>query len=139
MNAEELLRKYQQLVNTPPDSPSLFNESGESISTLLQSSSVRVLLVRTINEPKSVSIEVEIWLPGSTQGQLSLEPTGSKKNQETDLGKVLFQMIECLQYLHRLYESGFTIDVIRHDCLWTASQTFQKLPSLETFELLLPP
>jgi len=133
MNAEELMKKYQQLTAKPLDKPSKENETGESVFALFQSSSLRILLLRSSEEPGIVSIEVEVWLPGNNSNNDLTEPDNEK------LGVILTQMINHLQYLLRLHQSGFTLDVIKHDCLWTASKSFKKTPSRDLFDLLLPP
>jgi hypothetical protein len=140
MNAEELMQKYQQLTAQPLDLPSKENESSESVVTLLQSSSLRILLLRTLKEPETVSIEVEIWLPGNNSDTGPVNSSYSSATLENKkLGVLLSEMINHLQYLLRLHQSGFVLDVIKHDCLWTASKTFKKPPRLEVFDLLLPP
>lgn len=133
MNAETLMKKYQQLIATPVESPSSFNESGESLATLIQTSTLRILLVRSAENPKNVAVEVEVWLPSRNS-----EPLSDDTSDE-DLSAILSRMISHLQYLLRLHKSGFTLDVIKHDCLWTASRSFTKTPSRELFELLIPP
>ncbi len=140
MNPEELMKKYQQLTAKPLDSPSMKNESGESVMSLFQSSSLRILLLRTSEEPETVSVEVEVWLPGNNSDNGSSQSNSPSADSENEkLGVVLGQMIDHLQYLLRLHQSGFILDVIKHDCLWTASKSFVKPPSREVFDLLLPP
>ena len=97
-------------------------------------------MLRTSEEPDIVSIEVEVWLPGNNSNngsENSNSPSTELENEK--LGAVLSQMIGHLQYLLRLHQSGFMLDVIKHDCLWTASKSFEKPPSQKIFELLLPP
>ena len=140
MNTEELMKKYQQLTAKPLDSPSVKNESGESVASLYQSSSLRILVLRTSEEPDTVSVEVEVWLPGNNSDSGSGDSNQTSTESENEkLGAVLSQMIDHLQYLLRLHQSGFMLDVIKHDCLWTASKSFEKLPNREIFDLLLPP
>lgn len=133
MKAEKLFEKYQQLTATPLDSSSLENESGESVAALYQSSSLRILVIRSSENPDIASIEVEVWLPSINSNH---DPDQS---DDELLSEVLSKMIEDLSYLLKLHQSGFTLDVIKHDCLWTASKTFEKPPSREFFNLLLPP
>ncbi|MFX1317958.1 MAG: hypothetical protein ACFE9D_01115 [Promethearchaeota archaeon] len=140
MNAEELMKKYHQLSTKPMAVPSLENESGESVETLYQSSSLRILLIRTTADPENVTLEVEVWLPGSySDDDLTSLSKTEGKTQNEKLGEMLGQMITHLQYLYSLHQSGFSLDVIKHDCLWTASCTFSKLPDRELFDRLLPP
>ena len=138
MKLEELIEKYQQLT-TPPVDSSLLSELGETVTPLIQTTSLRILLIRTKKDPKTVSIEVEVWLPNHTES-IDQTPNSSQDNFKDDnLGHTLSRLIELMQYLLRLHQSGFMLDVIKHDCLWTASRSFSKHPSRGTFELLLPP
>ncbi|MFX1565732.1 MAG: hypothetical protein ACFFCH_07065 [Promethearchaeota archaeon] len=140
MNSQQLMKKYKQLTAKPLSAPSMQNESGESVQSLFQSPSLRILLLRTVQNPSIVSVEVEIWLPNissANSSEASKDTTGSSENKM--LGVILAQMIKHLQYLLRLHESGFTLDVIKHDCLWTASKVFETPPGRELFDLLLPP
>ena len=140
MNVEELMKKYNELAAKPLASPSQENESGESVATLYQSSSLRILLVRTSEEPESVSIEVEVWLPSVNSENGSDETTNSDIEHNNDrLGVILGRVINHLSYLLKLHQSGFNLDVIKHDCLWTASKSFSKPPTRMMFEHLLPP
>lgn len=140
MNAQELMKKYKEMTAKPVNSPSQDNESGESVSTLYQSSSLRILLVRTSEEPESVSVEVEVWLPSFNSENGSNETPNSNGDFENErLGVILGQMISHLSYLLKLHKSGFLLDVIKHDCLWTASKSFSKPPTRMMFEHLLPP
>jgi hypothetical protein len=140
MNSQELMKKYKQLAAKPLTSPSIQNESGESIQSLFQSPSLRILLLRTSENPSTVSVEVEVWLPNislSNGSEGSENTSGDSDNEK--LGAILAQMITHLQYLLRLHQAGFTLDVIKHDCLWMASKMFEKPPSRDLFDLLVPP
>lgn len=138
MNLEELMQKYQQLTTSAVNS-SLLSELGESVTPLMQTTSLRILLLRTTKDPKTVSIEVEVWLPNHKESRDETLDNSQDKPKKDNLSHTLSRLIELLQYLLRLHESGFTLDVIKHDCLWTASRSFSKPPSRKMFKLLLPP
>lgn len=140
MNSEQLMKKYQQLTAKPLNSPSIQNESGESVQPLFQSPSLRILLLRTSETPSIVSVEVEVWLPNiSSDNGSEVSKDMVEGSEHEKLGVILAQMITHLQYLLQLHRSGFTLDVIKHDCLWTASKVIDKPPGRELFEMLLPP
>ena len=86
-----------------------------------------------------VSIEVEVWLPHRKEVRDETSDNSQDSSKDDNLGHTLSRLIELMQYLLRLHQSGFTLDVIKHDCLWTASRSFSKPPSRKIFELLLPP
>ena len=141
MTIDQLMAKYQKIISTPvhPSTSSL-NESGEIVDILLQTNSMRILVIRESMNPQTVSLEVEVWLPNRNPNT----PDTESNNTETELKDVnlstsLSRMIDHLQYLLKLHHSGFTLDVIKHDCLWTASKSFTETPSRALFELLIPP
>ena len=139
MNADELMEKYSQLTAKPLDSSTIEIESGESVAILFESSSLRILLLRKLEEPDNVSVEVEVWLPDNPKDCSLVSTSLPNASENQKLGVILAEMITHLQYLYRLYQFGFTLDIIKHDCLWTASHTFKKPPDSELFKVLLPP
>ena len=141
MTIHKLMEKYQKIVSTPVDSPTpTFNESGETVEILLQTKSLRILVIRESVNPQTVSLEVEVWLPNRNPTALDTESeTTETELEDEDLSTTLSRMIDHLQYLLKLHKSGFTLDVIKHDCLWTASKSFTETPSRALFELLIPP
>lgn len=134
MSVSKLKEKYEQLVKEPlPKVTS--NEDGEIVFTLYQTEWLRILVVRSVKESQVISIEVEISLPRGLSDQ---KPRRQESNDE-DVNGTLEIMIEHLRYMQRLQSEGFTLDIIRQDCLWTASKEFKKIPSQSLFKLLLPP
>ena len=130
-SASNLIKKFNKLIQSPIDSSNC-NEDGESTVNLLQSDWTRILLVRNIEKPNEVQIEVESSLP-----KFNI----IEENQaEGAIARTLVkEMIAQLEYLLKLQESGFTLDVIGQECLWTAFKTFDSVPDENMLELLLPP
>ena len=141
MTIDQLLEKFQKIISTPAESPSPpFNESGETVEILLQTNSMRILVIRESVNPQTVNLEVEVWLPNRNPNTFDTESqTAETERDDEDLSTSLSRMIDHLQYLLKLQQSGFTLDVIKHDCLWTASKSFTETPSRDLFELLIPP
>ena len=137
MQATELMEKYLQVVKTAP-APEALEAAGEVIVVLHTTRWARILLVWRADTPKQVVIEVEVSLPRAVK-QVRASELLACGEQETEMGELLKELIEHQQYLLRLKTVGFVLDVIRQDCLWTASGTFTGNPSLEVFELLIPP
>jgi hypothetical protein len=130
-SASNLIKKFNKLIQTPIDSSNC-NEDGESTVNLFQSDWTRILLVRSIEKPNEVQIEVESSLPKFGTAEVN-------KTEGVVVGNLVKEMIDQLQYLLKLQESGFTLDVIGQECLWTASKTFDCAPDENMFQLLLPP
>lgn len=141
MTIKQLMEKYQKIISTPIESTtSTFNESGETVEILLQTNSMRILVIRESVNPQTVSLEVEVWLPNRNPNTLHTESKSTETQlEDEDLSTTLTKMIDHLQYLLKLQQSGFILDVIKHDCLWTASKSFSETPSRDVFELLIPP
>ena len=141
MTIDQLMEKFQKIICTPIESPTpTFNESGETVELLLQTNSMRILVIRESVNPQTVSLEVEVWLPNRNHNTLDAKSkTTETELEDEDLSITLSRMIDHLQYLLKLQQSGFILDVIKHDCLWTASKSFTKKPSRALFELLIPP
>ncbi len=141
MTIDQLMEKYQKIISTPIESPTpTLNESGETVEILLQTNSMRILVIRESMNPQTVNLEVEVWLPNRSPNTLDTDSkTTETELEDKNLSTTLSRMIDHLQYLLTLQQSGFTLDVIKHDCLWTASKSFTKKPSRDLFELLIPP
>ncbi len=137
MQATELLDKYLKVVKTAP-SPEALEAAGEVIVVLHKTRWARLLLVWRVDEQEKVIIEVEVSLPKVVKRvrESNLDACG---DTEGEMGELLTELMKHQQYLLRLKKVGFTLDVIRQDCLWTASGVFTKQPKHEVFELLVPP
>ena len=109
------------------------NDDGDFIATLCQTQWIRVLLVRRPDHGRESLVNVELSLPECAFEMVDLSVSGR------DAIGLLDDMITHLQYMKQLGNSGFTLDVIGHDCLWTASCFFPGILEDEMFELLLPP
>jgi hypothetical protein len=137
--ASSLMDKYKQLTTSPLNSSNMTDE-GDSISVLCQTNWIRIVLVRKSDEPNVVTIEVESSLP-KCAGVYSSPKTNSSSTEllEMDDSELLSGMITHLQYMQRLHELGFDLEIIGPDCLWTAYSEFESMPSRKTFEVLVPP
>ncbi|MFX0077905.1 MAG: hypothetical protein ACFE8O_01585 [Candidatus Hermodarchaeota archaeon] len=141
MTIDQLIDKYQKIISTPVESLSpTLNESGETVEVLLQTNLMRILVIRESLNPQTVCLEVEVWLPTRNPNTPDTELDNTETELEDEnLSTTLSRIIDHLQYLLKLHQFGFTLDVIKHDCLWTASKSFTETPSRELFELLIPP
>jgi hypothetical protein len=137
MQAAQLMEKYQRIVETTPSREAL-EAAGEVIVVLHKTRWARILLVWRADEREQVMIEVEVSLPKVVQ-QVS-KPSSAAGGEEEEMGELLTDLMKHQKYLLRLKKVGFVLDVIRQDCLWTASRKFMENPAKEVFEfLLLPP
>ena len=95
---------------------------------------VRVLLLKHNTDSRIVSIEVESYLPDFVE-----KGTDSDSGEKRDMVEVVNGMIAHLQYLLKLGTSGFNLDFIGPDYLWTATRDIDKTLDLDFFEVLIPP
>ena len=107
-------------------------DNPEVIFSLWQSDWVRILLVRNVENPNWTTLEIESSLPARIQGEHKNADDG------LEIRELLTGMIKTLEYLIRLQEAGFTLDIIGQDCMWTAYLEFDTLPDAALFQMLLP-
>ncbi len=140
ISISELIKRYSELSGVPDDKLS-FNENGESLSILCQSEWVRILVIRRLNTPDQVTIEVELSFPTRvhTKKVETNEEADIEANSTKDTLALLEEAVTHLRYLAKLHDRGFALDVIGQECLWTAFRDFNNTPDAEMFELLNPP
>jgi hypothetical protein len=128
----ELVKKYEEAVESSPKKTDL-NDASEAITTLHQDDWLRILLIRQIDTPELVTIEVESSLPLKAQGHPSLSSASNETRE------MLEGMIHTLKYLLNLESEGFSLDVIGQDCMWTAYREFSLPVNLAVFDIISPP
>ncbi|MFW9918142.1 MAG: hypothetical protein ACFFED_00935 [Candidatus Thorarchaeota archaeon] len=126
----DLYQQCKDLLSKPIASES--SDNPEVITSLWQSDWVRILLVRNIDNPDWTTIEIESSLPLRVQGEHK-NIAGGLETRE-----LLNGMIQTLEYLLRLQDAGFSLDIIGQDCMWTAFLEFDALPAQSFFEALIP-
>ncbi len=124
----ELKTRWNQLSNR-----TLKSEDEECISILYENDWVRILGVRNTDNPEEKRIEVEVSLPlGSVSTPLD-DITG------IEVESFIQNLIKHLEYLLSLADSGFTLDVMTREGIYTAHLELENSPSDTMFDVLLPP
>ena len=126
------MKECYEHFKTSPFDELVLNEDGESIESLCETDWARILLIRTTEEPSSINVEVEISLPKSITGHCSKPVDQTPRD-------ALKSMITHLEYLLKLEDFGFELDLVGEDCLWTASKKSTNSPEEELFKALIPP
>ncbi len=104
-------------------------DTNELIETVFETNWIRLLLLKSLHDSvEYISIEVELSLPK--------DPSIEKANEN---GSILNDMIIHLNYLKNLQSIGFDIEVMRSDCLWTATLVLEAEPSKDLCNALTPP
>lgn len=128
-SSPDLYRKLKEILNEPIDA-SL--DSPESVSVLFQDDWIRILVVRLSEAPELVTLEIESSLPLHARN-----PDGNSE-ENSEARDFLKGTIRTLEYFLRLQESGFQLDIIGQDCMWTAHMDFSECPDERILEDLLP-
>ena len=104
------------------------NVAGEFVRLVRVSEWVQIAFIRHDDE---IGIEVEVSLPVCT----CREPHQDLPSQL----ELIQGMMSHLLYLKGLLELGFTLSIIREDCLWVATHLVRDKPSSEVFNAIVPP
>lgn len=128
-SSPDLYRKLKEILNEPIEA-SL--DSPEAVSILFQDDWIRILVVRIAEAPELVTLEIESSLPLHARN-----PYG-KSEENSDARELLKGTIRTLEYFLRLQESGFELDIIGQDCMWTAHMDFSECPDETILADLLP-
>ena len=95
------------------------------------------MLVRSIEDDRSVVIDVEVSLPSRSSSYFE---TPVSDVDDTFSSRVLLEiMMAHIQYILNLEASGFSVDLVGDGCLMVAYKSFLDTPDAETFRLLQPP
>lgn len=124
---EDFVSRFQELVRSQID-PSDVYETGESIDLVWKTEWVAISLIRKLTFPISLAVQVEISMPVSTLD-----------NDTMDYSAMPDVVILHMEYLRKLLNAGFVVEVIGEECLWVASKDFGEIPPSETLDILMPP
>jgi hypothetical protein len=125
--ARDIEASYHSFMNEPL-SALKENVAGEFVRIVRMSEWVQIAFIRHDDE---IVIEVEVSLPVYACG----EPHRDTSNQL----ELLQGMMSHLLYIKDLVELGFTLSIIREDCLWVASYLAKEKPSSNVFNAIEPP
>ena len=98
----------------------------------------------SLDNPEVISVLCNVdnrdWMTIEIESSLPLRIQGEHKNPEAglEIRDLLNGMIQTLEYLLRLQDAGFSLDIIGQDCMWTAYLEFNDLPDQDFFNLLIP-
>ena len=129
-SGKELSRIYDTFVNSTFDDLKL-NTDGEYVEIVDISEWIHIAFMRCDDELRNIEIEVEVSIPKRKCGE-SLGDTATQI-------QLLQDMITSLLYIRNLLEKGFTLSVIKEDCIWIASCLVIEKPVDEIFDALVSP
>ncbi|TFF91811.1 hypothetical protein EU545_02845 [Candidatus Thorarchaeota archaeon] len=105
----------------------------EAIEVIYQNDWLRMVVATDPSLSDRLFLAVEICIPnvGTTNR--------TRRDDTSQTLSVLRGMIEHLEYLCRLSTAGFNLQIIREDCLWTATRFLPISPEVDDFRVLVPP
>jgi hypothetical protein len=120
--------RLQELVEAPLE-PSDVDQSGSSMSVLCRTDWVEILVLRCVENPETLRIEVEISMPVETRPDRHI-------GQPERLPSI---MIAHMEYLLKLLDVGFSLHVVGEEGLWITTSQFTGIPSPDVVQRLVPP
>jgi len=124
----DISSKLQELVETPPQSSEV-GGSGYQESVLCRTEWVEILLMRSAEDPEILRIEVEVLVPAAAQ----------PREYPIPQDKMPLNMVAHMEYLMKLLDMGFSLQVVGEECLWVATGQFAGIPPSDVVQELAPP
>ena len=132
MELTDLVEGYELLRSTSQLDP-IYSETGR-IVLLHDDGSVRIYLTKGSDSWEGVTLEIEIFM-GVSRNQKSSEST----NDVTLSRDQLIECISLIEYLLRLKEAGFNLEIVLDGCIWTARCLVESRPGSQLFGIIVPP
>lgn len=138
MEFTDLVEGYELLSSISQLDP-VYSETGR-IVLLHDDGSVRIYLTKDPDSWEDITLEIEIFMGGSR----NLKSVESKATDDygSDLSLSRSQLVESIslmEYLLRLEESGFNLEIVLDGCIWTARCIVKNKPDLRLFGTIVPP
>ena len=139
MRYRDLVEAYGQLRSSGADS--LFvNGVPEKVVSILETQRIRVLLLRLVDNPDKIKLEVEVTVPEQLQEfNDSLPSDEPESSDQSDLCNALEVTVILYQYLIQLRQTGFFLEFFREEGVWIASFELEIVPTKGFFSQIKPP
>ena len=124
MRLSELEERYRQQMSMPLSQLPQYDE-GERFGILYNEESIRIFLIRSINQENIIKIEIEFDVCPHLESNNDAIP-------------VLEKMISNLYYLKGLLQHGYQLEIIENSCIWSLRKGFTKALGHSDLVLLLP-
>jgi len=138
MELSELVEGYELLRSTSQFDP-LYSETGRTV-LLYDDGYVRIYLTKGPDLWEEISLEIDVFMGvGSTAKSGQTEPINDVTD---DVSLSRTQLIECISYIEymlRLEEAGFGLEVVLDGCIWTARYTLGREPDSQLLRTIVPP
>lgn len=138
MNLSKLVEGYELLRSTSHLDP-LFSESGRTV-LLHEDEYIKVYLLRGPENWNEIHLEIEVFMGVGR----NVESSNSDLNHQTsyDVSISRSQLKDCISYIEymlRLDEAGFTLEIVLDGCVWTARSSLRGIPDAKLLKIIDPP
>lgn len=138
MKFSNLVKGYRQLISKPIKS-ALTDDHPERVVTIHETLWLKILLIRSLKDPDLVRLVVEVSFPNWVYAlPVVLNNEKIIKEKSRRLPDVLKEMVIHLEYLHKLSDVGFRLELLAEEGIWSASTELKQPPSKELFKALIP-
>lgn len=138
MELSDLVEGYDLLCSTSQLDP-FYSETGRTV-LLHDDGPVRVYLTKEPDRWEEIALEIDIFMGvGRTSDSIQSEST---RDRVSDVSISRLQLIECISYIEymiRLEEAGFNLEVVLDGCIWTARYLLRSKPDSQLFRIIAPP
>jgi len=138
MELSDLVEGYELLLSTS-QLDATYSDTGRIIR-LYDDGFVRVYLTKDPEIWNDITLEIEIFMGiGRSPKSVQSERIGDAGN-DVNLSRI--QLVECIsyiEYLLRLDEAGFNVDIVLDGCIWTARCLVKTKPDSQLFRTIIPP
>ncbi len=138
MELSDLVEGFELLYSTSQLDP-LYSETGRTV-LLHDDGSVRIYLVKEPDSWEDITLEIDIFMG---VGRISDSIQANSSQDEVDYARLSrAQLVECIsyiEYLLRLEEAGFNLEIVLDGCIWTARYLVSMKPGSQLFEVITPP
>jgi len=138
MEYSDLVKGYQRLIDKRIKS-ALANDQPERVVTIHETVWLRILLIHNLKNPDIVRLVVEVSFPNWVY-EIPMSSNNDEIIKESSLRipGVLKELVIHLEYLQKLSDVGFRLELLAEEGIWNASTELKQPPSKELFKALVP-
>ncbi|UCG04376.1 MAG: hypothetical protein JSW11_10385 [Candidatus Heimdallarchaeota archaeon] len=135
LDIKSLKDHYKNLLRDLKEKSSTSNDSDEILHNFFTSKGIKIFLIGDIQNER-ILIQVEV-IPTA---YITLEEfnDGLEERQPEIKSDILEQQISMLKNLRTLNEKGFTLNLVREECIWYVTKALETEPTEEMCESLNP-
>ena len=89
---------------------------------------------------EEISLEIEVFMGASNISESAHSESTNDNSDDVSLSR--FQLIRCISYMEymlRLEEAGFNLEVVLDGCIWTGRCIVGKKPDSQLLRTIIPP